>query len=175
VLGRLPERPAGFDAQAWATHPDPAVRREAFRILLRAPEAREATITAAVADRDERVVRLALGAAMNACPAAAARILMERANDPALSPDLRALGVRVLASHRSPEVLHWLVQRVEGKKGLLFKRGLASKSPEMLAALTGLAAAWTQDPNAAAVLQAAQKSSDPEIVAAATRRAGGAA
>ena len=116
VLGRLPEWPAGSSPRDYVMHPDSAVRREALRIMMRTTTNRDDAVTQALADADERVVRLAMGAAMNNCPPQAAAVLRERADDAALSPDLRALGVRVLASLKSPETVTWLVARTLGKK-----------------------------------------------------------
>jgi len=172
VINRLEKWPDGFDAREFAKHPDAGVRREAVRLLIRQPAYRDQAITAALADPDERNVRLAIGAVMQACTAAQAAVLMTRANDETLPPDLRALGIRALAGHRSMETLNWLLSRVAGGKMLLFRRTMASKSPEMLAALAGLAAHWSTEPSAKDVLAQAAKSSDPEISDAATRRGG---
>ncbi|MDQ8153113.1 MAG: hypothetical protein P3B98_00500 [Gemmatimonadota bacterium] len=172
AINRMEQWPEGFDAREFARHPDAAVRREAVRLLIKVPQFREQAITTALADPEEKNVRLALGAVMQGCTASQANVLMARANDEALSPDLRALGIRALAGHRSMETLNWLLNRVAGSKMLLFRRSLASKSPEMLAALTGLAAHWSTEPAAKEVLTQASKSSDPEISDAATRRGG---
>ena len=172
LLGRLSALPARFSPRDFARHPEGGVRREALRMMLKRPETRDGAITAALSDPDQRVVRLALGASMTNCPPGPARILMARADDQSLSAELRALGVRALSSCRSPEVLVFLVGRTLGKKRFLRRRSLASKSPEMLAALAGLAAHWRDDPAAAAVLDVAARSSDSEIVDAAERRGG---
>ena len=172
AINKLESWPEGFDAREFVRHPDSGVRREAVRLLIRMPAYREQAITAALADSDERNVRLALGAVMQGCSAAQAAVLMARADDDALSADLRALGIRALAGHRSMETLNWLLNRVAGNKILMFRRNLASKSPEMLAALTGLAAHWSSEPAAKEVLALASKHSDPEISDAAMRRGG---
>ena len=172
VIGRLERWPDGFDAREYMRHPDTNVRREAVRLLIKHPAYREQTITSALADPDERNVRLALGAAMQGCTAAQASVLMQRAGDETLSADLRALGIRALASHRSMETLNWLLARVAGSKMLLFRRRLASKSPEMLAALAGLAAHWSAEPAAKEILALASTHSDPEISDATVRRGG---
>ncbi len=172
VINRLEQWPEGFEARDYLRHPDAAVRREAVRLLIKQPAYREQAITGALADPDEKNVRLALGAVMQGCTAAQAAVLMARADDEALSPDLRALGVRALAAHRSMETLNFLISRVSGGKVLMFRRTLAAKSPEMLAALVGLAAHWATEPSAKEVLAQASKSSDPEISDAATRRGG---
>ena len=84
----------------------------------------------------------------------------------------KALGIRALAGHRSMETRNWLLARVAGSKVLMFRRSLASKSPEMLAALAGLSAHWSSEPAAKEVLAQAAKQSDPEIADAAARRGG---
>jgi hypothetical protein len=172
VINRLDAWPDGFDARDYTRHPDPSVRREAVRLLIKQPAYREQAITSALADPDERNVRLALGAVMQGCTPTQASILMTRAGDESLSPDLRALGIRAVASHRSMETLNFLLARVAGSKVLMFRRTLAAKSPEMLAALTGLATYWASEPSAKEILAQAGKSSDPEISDAATRRGG---
>jgi len=172
VLGKLGALPAGFDPREFLRHPDSTVRREALRMLIKVPAMRDMAIAAALADADERIVRLALGAAMMNCPAAAAKILMARARDPLLSPDLRALGIRALSSNRSPEIVLFLVRRTLGKKKLLRARSLATKTPEMLAALAGIVTHWRDDPNTRTVLSLAMKSSDPEIADLMARRVG---
>ncbi len=172
TIGRLERWPDGFDARDFTRHQDAGVRREAVRLLIKHPEHRDQSITAALADPDERIVRLALGAVMQGCNGAQASVLLSRADDEALSPDLRALGIRAAAGHRSAETLNWLINRVAGKKSLFQRRKLASKSPEMLAALAGLAAHWSTEPAAQEILAQAGRQSDTEISDAVTRRGG---
>jgi hypothetical protein len=172
LLGKLSSMPAEFSPREFARHPEGIVRREALRMMLKRPETRDGAITVALSDADERVVRLALGASLTNCPLGPARILMARADDELLSAELRALGVRALSSCRSPEVLAFLVGRTLGKKRLLRRRSLASKSPDMLAALAGLAAHWRDDPTAAAVLDLAAHSSDSDVTDAVARGGG---
>lgn len=171
LLGRNPGWPGGYSATQYLSHPDAQVRREALRQQLRTPETRDAAIVRALADASDATLRLGLGAAMTSCPRDAAAILRVRADDATISPDLRALGIRALSSYKSPETPTWLASRVV-KTGRLLKRpGLAGKSPEMLAALEGLAAHWREDKAAAEALALAAASSDLEIQSAATPRA----
>lgn len=172
ILGKLPALPANFAPREFLHHPDAAVRREALRMLIKIPATREMAIAAALADSDERIVRLALGAAMLNCPAGAAQILVARSRDPLLSPELRALGIRALSSNRSHEVMRFLVQRTLGKKRFLRARALAATTPEMLAALAGIVTHWRDDPGAKTVLALAEKSSDPDVADIMARRVG---
>ncbi len=172
TINRLESWPEGFDARNYSRHPDASVRREAVRLLIKQPAYRDQAITVALADPNEHNVRMALGAVMQGCTAAQAAVLMARASDEALSADLRALGIRALAGHRSMETLNWLLSRVAGSRVLIFRRTLAVKSPEMLAALAGLAAHWSSEPAAREVLAQASKHGDHEISDVASRRGG---
>lgn len=167
LLGRHAEWACGFDVTQWKDHPDAAVRRETLRQLLRAPESRDAAIVRALADADEGNVRLGLGAAMTNCPRDAALMLRTRADEASLSADLRALGIRALSSDGATDTPTWLVGRVRRVGKLLRRETLASKSPEMLASIEGLAIHWRTHPAAAPVLALAAASGDPEIAAAA--------
>ncbi|MCC7002423.1 MAG: hypothetical protein IT357_09730 [Gemmatimonadaceae bacterium] len=163
LLGKNPEWNCGYDAAQWLTHPDALVRREALRQQLRAPETRELAIVRALADADEATLRLGLGAAMTNCPRDAATMLRVRADDATINEDLRALGVRALASYRAPDTAAWLAQQVVKTSKLLKRPTLANKSPVMLAALEGLATHWRTDKQAKEAIALASASSDQEI------------
>jgi hypothetical protein len=170
MLARHPEWECGYDAAQFLSHPDALVRREALRQLLRSPATRDEAIVRALADADEGALRLALGAAMKDCPRDAAALLRVRADDATVNPDLRALGIRALASNKSSDTAAWLAARVV-KVGKLIKRSaLASKTPEMLAALEGLATHWREHPAAREALALAAGSTDDEIRDAVTQR-----
>lgn len=169
TLGRLHDVPAEYTPLDWALHPDPAVRREAIRQLLRDPAQREDGVTIAVLDADETNLRLGLGAALAGCPPAAAPACMQRADDATLPEDLRALAVRAVASARTPSVCQWLVQRSLGPRRL-FGQSLADPSPQLIAAVEGLAAHFPDDAAAARVVARAARSRVPELRDAATRR-----
>jgi hypothetical protein len=173
ILGRMNEWPDEFRPGEYLRHADPDVRREALKMMLKIPAMREDAIIAGVTDMDDKVLRMALSAAMNACPVAALQPVMSRADDETLDSDMRVLAIRVMASCPVESVLEWLIKRTMGKKRF-FRARLAEKSPEMLAALAGLAAYWSQSPEAAPVLELAGNSSDPEIkTVVSTRRGAG--
>lgn len=170
LLGKHVDWNAGYDPARFLSHPDALVRREALRQLLRAPATRDDAILRALAEADEGALRLALGAAMNNCPKDAAALLRVRADDATVNPDLRALGIRALASHRSGDTATWLSARAV-KVGKLIKRpALVAKSPEMLAALEGLATHWRDDPAAREAIALAAASADPEVRGAVSPR-----
>ena len=171
LLGRHPDWDCGYDPARWMDHPDAAVRREALRQLLRVPATRDAAIVQALADADEGNVRLGLGAAMTNCPHDAALVLRTRADEELLSPDLRALGIRALSSDPAPDTPSWLAGRLVRTGKLLKRETLVGKSPEMLAALEGLAIHWRTHPVAKVPLALAAASGDAEITAAAAMTA----
>lgn len=171
LLGKYPDWNCGYTPAEWLTHPSAAVRREALRQELRAPATRDAAIVRALTDADESNVRLGLGAAMTNCPRDAAAVLRARADDPSLSADLRALGIRASASQPAADTALWLASRVLRMGKLLKREVLVPKSPEMLAALEGLSMHWRESPAARPALTLALASSDPEITAAAAATA----
>lgn len=169
LLGRLPGLPAGFSPEVLAANADPRVRREAIKLQLRTPGMRERALMAGLADPDPRIAHLALGAASEDCPLPAAPLLMATLNGKGLDDEMRVLALRALSRLRLPNVLEELIRHVEGRRGFLGLggRSLAAKSPVMLAALAGLAANWSTNPRARAILVHAARSGDPEIRAAA--------
>jgi hypothetical protein len=178
VLARVgATSPAALDGAAeCARHASPEVRLAAFRVLLAVEDAarRDAAVCAALDDGDPRVVRAGLRSALAHCPADAVAVLMGRADDDALPPELRSLAIRVVAASGASGVLEWLVARVTGKRRGLGALGggvrLAPKTPDMLAALTALAERWRGDAAAEPALEAARRSADAELRLAVTAR-----
>jgi len=74
--------------------------------------------------------------------------------------------VRVLGTLSTPATRDCLIRRALARRRWLPGRRLAPKSPEMVAAIGGLATRWPHDPAAREVLRLAAKSADPEIRAA---------
>jgi hypothetical protein len=173
VLARLPELPATFSATPYTAHADPEVRRAAFRILLGRPGTRDLAICTAIADADERLVWSGMSAAMTACPPRAVPLLMRRADDAALRPQLRVVAVRALGTVREERVRDWLVGRVRVRRRFTGRVRLAPKTAELLAALAALVAGWRGDPAVEPVLAVARRSGDAELRAAASPRAQG--
>ena len=176
ILGRLDpaELPDDFNPLAKLSHDDARVRREAARLLLRMPARREQALLSALADPDPGVTQIALAAALEQCPAGAALVVKNRSADRTLTPEVRATAVRVVAASKGRDIPDWLLARALAGKTVFGKPKLAPKSPEMLAALAGLAAHWRDDPRAVPALRAAFDSSDSEIRSAAmpTQRPG---
>lgn len=168
LLGMLPELPEGFSIATHAKHPDPRVRHEALRIMLRDRARRADAIRVALQSSDPPTLRLGIVAAAEGCPPAVAPLLLQRIHAGGLDPQLRAIAIRAVASVDHPNVLACLLGLTSTGGALGFLRKLPPRSPEMLAALQGLAAHWPYHPEAAKVLGLAQKSKDPEVKKAGT-------
>jgi hypothetical protein len=152
----------------YASNPDPRVRREAVKMLLKDPATRERVIYTALADADEREAHMARTAASEACPRGAVPLITARLASKDLSPDSRALGIRALASLKTPDILEMLLRMTTAGKTFFGRQRLAPKSPEMLAALSALCTFWARNEKALAVLTVAGTHPDGEIRMAAT-------
>jgi len=170
LLARLKTLPAGFEARAYAEHPEVTVRFQALSVMVRQAKEREEAIHLALADTDPRVVKLGLDAAAGGLPRQAVTRLMVLINHPARPTDLRLRGIRLLAQAPTPATRDWLFDKVLTKRTLFRGPRLTPKTPEMIAALEVLARKWRSYPQAAYALKLAQESGDPELVAAAAGR-----
>jgi hypothetical protein len=162
LLARRRSWPDGFSALAYAVSSDARIRREAIKLLLDSPEHQPSAVTLGLSDGDDGIVGLALTAALDSCPPDAIPLVERIALDPRRSSELRVLSSRILARTKTPEALQVLLEVIALRRRW-FGRRMAPKSPELLAALSGLAAHWRDDPAAAEVLSHAREHSDPEI------------
>jgi hypothetical protein len=105
-------------------------------------------------------------AARGLCPLEPTRLVERMVSNPRTEPDLRALGIRVLARTQAGAFLPRLLGFSTSRRRWFGPR-LAPKSPEVLAAVSALASYFREDPRAAAVLSQALRHPDPEIRAAA--------
>ena len=193
MLGKLTTIPEGFDPSRFMLHTDSGVRREAIRLLLKFVETREQAIVQAVTDTDERAVFYGLQAANDGgCPQRAVAIIHQRIAAGDLDSSLMTLAIRVVAAADSgagpmltgrgrtsvmmkaadvqaatagsgKKTMDWLMNKVSHRSRFLRKLELQPKSPEMLAALSALAAYWNQVPEVQEILNLAIKSNDPEL------------
>jgi hypothetical protein len=163
LLGRLTTLPSNFSARNYLGNPDPLVRREAVRLVLRDAGAREAAIMSALADKDDRVVFAGLTAAQEKCPPAAIHLIKRRVESGELDSQLRTMGIRIVAQQRTSVMLSWLKRLVVTEAHWPRRPKLRPSTPEMLAALSMIAVGWAADPAAAAVIKLAEQSKDAEV------------
>jgi hypothetical protein len=168
LLNEIGSWPSDFSAIAFARHPHATVRREALLLATRLRREREAAIGVAVADTDERVMRIGINAARESgLPAAAVPVVLERLLDPELSSDLVVALVRLLSRHDQPDVRERLLSLVVLGRRTFFRRPrLLPRSPEMVASLTSLATMRSEDARVRDVLELARKSRDSVVRAA---------
>jgi len=163
LLRRLEKVPAGFDPQPYLAHDDERVRREAFPLALR-QGVRERVLAAALADVDERMVRMALTEIQQEVPSAVLPTLVNRVvRSQERPPEVRAAAIRALAQSRSPLAMNTLLEITTAGKTLFGKPRLAAPSQEVLAGLHVLAQAWAEREEVKDVLDQAAHSRDPEV------------
>lgn len=171
LLGRLTTLPPGFSPQDYLQNPEPLVRREAVRLLLREGAVREETIMSALRDPDDRVVFAGLTAAQEKCPRPGLDLIRERVDAGELDSQLRTMGVRIVAQQRTAQTLAWLLNFVLTEAHWPRRPKLRPATPEMLAALGAIAAGWRDDAAAAVAVKLAGQSRDPEVRAKVAQRA----
>jgi hypothetical protein len=146
------------------THGDARVRREVLQLRMEREDTRAGALTVAVADRDKGVLRTALQAARGGLPAGAVTVLARRVADADFPPEFRVMSLYLLGRTREPAARDALLAFAAGGRTLFGKPKLAHKSPEMLAALSGLARSWSADAGARGLLDVAAKSKDEQIL-----------
>jgi len=166
LLGRLGVWPDGFSPEEYAVDADPRIRREAIKIMLDSAAHRTAAIIQGLNDADDGILGLALSSVLDSCPPEAMSHLERIPADPKRHAEARVLAIRAIARSGTRTALHLLRDLALPPRRWL-RRRLAPKSPELLAALAGMAVHWRNDPIAADVLTLAMQHSDPEIRAAA--------
>jgi hypothetical protein len=163
LLQMLPDPPEESLAVEYSRHPDARVRVEGFRLLMRHPQARARGIVEGLSDPDISGVRVAVMAAGEDCPAAAAPLLLRGLQDGRIEPGLVPSAIRALGPMVDlPEVAVVLLSHAGRKLPLLGWR-VGAKSKESLAALSAMARHWRADPRCAALLARAGRHPDPEI------------
>ncbi len=163
LLGKLATLPPGFSARAFLDNDDPLVRREAVRLLLRNSAERDETIMSALSDPDDRVVFAGLTVAQERCPPAGIELIRQRVDRGELDSQLRTIGIRIAAQQHNADTLAWFLGFVVTEAHWPRRPKLKPSTPEMLAALSMIAANWRFDPAAETALKLAEQSKDSEV------------
>ena len=163
LMQMLPEPPAEAVASRFAQHPDIRVRIEGLRLLLRHPSARARGIVQGLSDPDNSGVRVAVMAAAEDCPPAAAPLLLRGLLEGRIDPGLRPAAIRAVGPLvQEPSVLELLLKLGFRPVPFLGLR-VAHKSKESLAALSALARHWGWHPRVSRLIARAERHRDPEI------------
>lgn len=164
VLAQLPPVSDPAPVLRALKHPEPRVRQEALKVLLRHPASRERAISDALEEGDAGQTRIALAALNGRCPPTlVAPVLAVLGHENA---ELQLQAVRLLADSVSPLVVPQLLNLVRTRGGFFRRLRLLPATPVRLAALEVLARRWANHRPAVAVLQLAAKSPDPQVRAA---------
>jgi len=164
VLGALPEWPAEFDPLPYAGADDARVRREALKLMIQGthrPDLRDLGVQLSLGDADESIMRMGLAAALEKCPPSVEGALakcVEHEND-----EVRVLAIRVLGGLRSIRARELLLSQVLARKVWWRRTRLAQPTPEMLAALRGIAATWARHPEAEIVMTLAARNANRDV------------
>jgi len=162
LLRMLRTWPPGFSAVSFARHPEPRLRREAFKLLLEFPAHRTSAILHGLQDESLEIVMLVLRAAVDDCPYDTLRALERFTEDWRRPAELRALAVRALARSSGPQAVGRLVQ-LTGARRSLFGWRLDAASPVTIAAVAALARHWSAHPQVMGLLKAARAHRDPQL------------
>jgi hypothetical protein len=163
LIGKLGVLPREFSPTDFLPSPEPLLRREALRLMLREPNDRDNAVMHALADPDDRVVFIGLTAAQEKCPPEAAAVIRQRVDAGDLDAQLRTMGIKLAAQAQTPENLAWLLDFVLGEARWPRRPKLKPSTPEMLAALGILATVWRADANAASAIALAEQSKDDAV------------
>ena len=150
--------------ERFRAHEDARVRRETLQLQLENPRTREAALGEALRDADRNVLRTALQAARTSLPESAVPVLAKRLADATFPPEFRVMSLYLLGRSGSVLALDTLLAFAQGGSSLFGKPKLAPKSPEMLAALGGLARSWPNERRASVLIELARKSKDDQIL-----------
>ncbi|MES2124690.1 MAG: hypothetical protein V4503_08365 [Gemmatimonadota bacterium] len=161
VLAQYPAITSLDQVFAAFTNPEPRVRQEALKVLLRQPATRDRAVIEALESGDEGMARVALGSLGTSCPPLlVAPVLTVLGHT---DSGLQLQAIRLLATTNNPLIVPQLLTLVRARKGIFRRLRLLPKTPVMLAALEVLARRWRNHRPVLAALHLASKSSDPEI------------
>lgn len=166
LVRRVGVLPAHWNPSELAQHADPRVRREAIRLMLEHDAWRERAIVMGIRDGDAAVTRSALIAAAHGCPRPAVAPALRRLREGTFDDELAPLAIRALAASGTREGLELAINTTL-ERTIFGRARLASPSPDVLAALAGLATYWRDEPRATTVLALAGAHWDAEVRAAA--------
>ena len=165
LLGEMPRWPPKWNPASHADDPNPVVRREVFKLMLKRPDHRDRAVCGLLADPDRKARSLGLAAAVESCPPEAVELLADIVGDGRVSPELRLMGVRALGRTGDVRAVAPLIELVRKGPGL-GRYKLADKSPILIAALQALSTIPEGTVDSRKLVARAARSSDPDIRAA---------
>ncbi|HET9064781.1 MAG TPA: hypothetical protein VFN22_03045 [Gemmatimonadales bacterium] len=164
VLAQLPEVQAVERVLPLLDDPEPRVRLEAMKVLLRQERTRERAVREALESGEPVMARLALAALDGHCPPSlVASVLSALGID---DDDVRLNAIRLVGNSDSALVIPQLLDLVRERRGFFRRWRLRDPEPVMLEALAALARRWANHRPVLMILNMAAHSTDPAILAA---------
>lgn len=161
VLAQFPSVQSANSVLPLLRDPEPRVRLEALKVLLRSPATRSQAVAEALESGEPALVRTALASLGGQCPPElVAPVLGVLMLD---DEDAQMQAIRLVGDSGNPLVVAPLLELVRERGGFFRRWRLRSRSPVMLSALGVLARQWSAHRPVVPVLQMAAKSNDPEI------------
>ncbi|MEP6591885.1 MAG: hypothetical protein ABJC19_11960 [Gemmatimonadota bacterium] len=161
VLAQFPSISSLDQVFAAFNNPEPRVRQEALKVLLRQSATRDRAVIEALESGDDGMGRVALASLGTSCPPLLVAPVLTVLGQPDGSLQLQA--IRLLATTSNPLIVPQLLTLVRARRGIFRRLRLLPKTPVMLAALEVLATRWRNHRPVLAALHLASKSSDPDI------------
>lgn len=170
LLAEMDELPESFKPRRYLRHDRPAVRYEAYKILVEGDQDRQEVLERLFDERQPRLVRLAFASLPTSVPASLVEAGLRHVADEELDDELRAVGIRALAESPTRGLRDLLLDLCQRRHPWLFwRRELVEPSSVLLAALEVLQENWPEHPEVEDVLQMARSSEAPEVRRAVAR------
>ena len=165
LLARVSNPPFELSIDEYLQDPHEAVRREAVRLAMLAPDWRARGLEKALEAEDRQTLTVGLAAALEGgFPEPLTPRIAEVARDGSRSTSVRLRAVRALGGSSEPVAREALVDLARRRRWPFFWRyRLREKSPVVLEALSGLAQHWSGEREVDRLVEEARASDDEEI------------
>lgn len=161
VLSQLPKVSGVREVQPLLRDPEPRVRLEALKVLLRDEATRRVAVIEALESGEPALVRTALASLAGTCPPELIAPVLSVLAMPDEDAQMQAL--RLVGDFDNPLVVPPLMALVRERRGLLRRWRLKPSGPVMLSALGALARQWSNHRPVIPVLQMAIRSHDADV------------
>lgn len=142
--------------------PEPRVRLEAMKVLLRQDRTRERAVSEALESGEPVMARLALAALDGTCPPSLVAAVLSALGIE--DDDVRLHAIRLVGNSDSALVIPQLLDLVRERRGFFRRWRLRAADPVMLEALAALARRWSNHRPVLMVLNMAAHSTDPDVL-----------
>ncbi|MEO8479613.1 MAG: HEAT repeat domain-containing protein [Gemmatimonadota bacterium] len=142
--------------------PEPRVRLEAMKVLLRQERTRDRAVSEALESGEPVMARLALASLDGTCPPSLVAAVLSALGIE--DDDVRLNAIRLVGNSDSALVIPQLLDLVRERRGFFRRWRLREADPVMLEALAALARRWSNHRPVLMVLNMAAHSTNPDIL-----------